>query len=132
VTRNLATALRRVRLWKEPVSFWVDAICIDQDDNAEKSRQLALMPDIYSKAFGTVIWLGPRTDRSHEAMEFIRSASKLEVDDANINIDSLVPAKALTALYKRTWWQRVWVLRRSRRLSSAGETQRTSATSKPW
>ncbi|KAK4033559.1 heterokaryon incompatibility protein-domain-containing protein [Parachaetomium inaequale] len=110
VTNNLATALRYVRHSKKPVRLWVDSICINQNDNAEKSRQVRMMPDIYSNASATYIWLGPRADGSDEAMEFIRSAHGIETDDANLDIDKLVPTRALTALFNRTWWQRVWVI----------------------
>lgn len=38
--------------------FWVDAICINQSDLDERSRQVRIMPDIYSKAAGVIVWLG--------------------------------------------------------------------------
>jgi hypothetical protein len=43
------------------VSFpyiWVDAICINQLDLAEKSQQVSMMDQIYSQADTTLIWLG--------------------------------------------------------------------------
>lgn len=47
VTKNLHAALLRLRLEQEPRTLWVDAMCINQDDVAEKSFQVALMSDIY-------------------------------------------------------------------------------------
>jgi hypothetical protein len=38
--------------------IWVDAICINQEDNAEKSQQVQQMAQIYSKAIGALVWLG--------------------------------------------------------------------------
>ncbi|KAG7291480.1 hypothetical protein NEMBOFW57_001499 [Staphylotrichum longicolle] len=108
--RNLATALRHLRDGKEPIDFWVDAICINQEDEAEKSSQVRMMPHIYSQANKTVIWLGTRADGSDEAMDFIHSASSLRTDDPNIDFDKLVPSRALTALFSRAWWSRVWVI----------------------
>ncbi|SCO92442.1 uncharacterized protein FRV6_16570 [Fusarium oxysporum] len=110
VTRNLATALRHIRHREKSVDLWIDAICINQNDDTEKSQQVRMMPDIYSKAHRTLIWLGPRADQSDEAMEFIRSAPSIRTDDANLDIDNLVSTRALTALFNRTWWQRVWVI----------------------
>lgn len=69
-----------------------------------------MMPNIYSKADKTVIWLGPEADASDEAMDFIDSAPSMQTDDPNINLDKLVPSRALTALFRRTWWHRVWVI----------------------
>jgi hypothetical protein len=38
---------------------WIDKICINQDDLAERSRQVQLMGSIYTQAIRTLIWLGP-------------------------------------------------------------------------
>jgi hypothetical protein len=47
ITINLATALRQLRKQKEPQILWVDALCINQMDNAERSHQVRLMTTIY-------------------------------------------------------------------------------------
>lgn len=38
--------------------IWTDAICIDQNNLAEKSAQVAMMGSIYEKSTCTRIWLG--------------------------------------------------------------------------
>ena len=38
--------------------FWVDAICINQNDLEERSAQVQVMPQIYSKASCVIVWLG--------------------------------------------------------------------------
>lgn len=58
VTPNLFDALRRLRLPDKRRTLWVDAICINQEDIAEKSTQLPLMRDIYLKASAVVVWIG--------------------------------------------------------------------------
>ncbi|TGO19830.1 hypothetical protein BTUL_0002g00750 [Botrytis tulipae] len=58
VTKNLYKAL--ICLQQQSVTeyvFWVDAICINQDDIAERNRQLTIMPYIYERAKLVVIWL---------------------------------------------------------------------------
>ncbi|KAH0565027.1 hypothetical protein GP486_001579 [Trichoglossum hirsutum] len=47
VTANLEAALRHIRKPDRTVVIWVDAICINQGDNAEKSHQVSMMHDIY-------------------------------------------------------------------------------------
>ncbi|KAK5732197.1 hypothetical protein LTR17_010774 [Elasticomyces elasticus] len=49
VTRNLASALRRLRDMPQE-SFWADAICVNQADLDERGQQVRLMMDIYSSA----------------------------------------------------------------------------------
>ncbi|KAF1982758.1 hypothetical protein K402DRAFT_295350, partial [Aulographum hederae CBS 113979] len=62
VTRNLAHALRRLRRPGVARTLWVDAICINQSDNEEKSRQVGMMKNIYESASFVLIWLGPEPD----------------------------------------------------------------------
>ena len=59
VTCNLATALRALRHPASPKVLWADAICINQGDKEEKSKQIPLMRDIYATAKSVLIWLGP-------------------------------------------------------------------------
>ncbi|GAB7365822.1 hypothetical protein MBLNU230_g7154t1 [Neophaeotheca triangularis] len=57
IGRNLFRLLRRLRC-RGAVSIWIDALCIDQSNHAEKSVQVAQMGAIYSKAEKVFIWLG--------------------------------------------------------------------------
>jgi hypothetical protein len=57
--QSLYAALKRLRLPDSDRVIWADAICINQDNNAEKSHQVPLMGSIYSKAKKVVVWLGP-------------------------------------------------------------------------
>lgn len=38
--------------------IWADALCINQEDTAERSSQVRMMGDIYAKAISTMVWLG--------------------------------------------------------------------------
>jgi predicted AAA+ superfamily ATPase len=61
---SLESALRQFRQRNEVVVLWVDAICINQFDNEERTQQVALMGDIYSQSKEVVIWLGKDLDSS--------------------------------------------------------------------
>lgn len=54
VTSNCDLMLKQMRQQRKGV--WVDAICIDQKSNADKSAQVALMKDIYYHAPRVAIW----------------------------------------------------------------------------
>src|SRR5271170_2448266 len=58
VTANLFYALRRIRSPEIEQHLWVDAICVDQFNLAERASQVRLMRDIYRNAKEVVIWLG--------------------------------------------------------------------------
>lgn len=56
--RNLEKALRRFRKETESQAFWVDAICINQQDDEERSHQVQIMGSIYKSTNECRIWLG--------------------------------------------------------------------------
>ena len=68
---------QRVRL---PVErFWIDAICINQEDNVKKSWQVAMMDQIYSKACRTLVWLGEDNEDSLTAtyiQQYVRARTE--------------------------------------------------------
>ncbi|KAK5659917.1 hypothetical protein OQA88_13381 [Cercophora sp. LCS_1] len=45
-----------------PIFVWADAVCINQNDNDEKQRQVAMMRRIYQRAVAVWAWLGPAGD----------------------------------------------------------------------
>lgn len=63
VKKGLEAALHRFRDESMPRWLWIDAICINQEDLDEKSKQVQLMPDIYSDASEVFIWLGTGTEK---------------------------------------------------------------------
>jgi hypothetical protein len=67
-TPNLKLALYRLRDAVKIRKFWIDAICIDQTNNEEKSHQILLMRDIYFHARQTIVWLGEESERSQTAL----------------------------------------------------------------
>jgi nucleoside-diphosphate-sugar epimerase len=63
ITRSLYNFLRAARNRKsssssESTYIWADAICINQQDNAEKNYQVPLMRNIYRRARQVLVWLG--------------------------------------------------------------------------
>ncbi|KAI1734809.1 hypothetical protein F4680DRAFT_330937 [Xylaria scruposa] len=58
ISANLHAALRRLRTPNAVVRIWVDAICINQQDKAERAYQVGMMRDIYQNSNEVLIWLG--------------------------------------------------------------------------
>ncbi|OLN86983.1 Heterokaryon incompatibility protein 6, OR allele 5 [Colletotrichum chlorophyti] len=69
ITSSLDTVLRYLRRRDDSVTLWVDQICINQEDTAEKSDQVPLMTQIYSEAHQVLVWLGPAGDDSDALMD---------------------------------------------------------------
>jgi hypothetical protein len=114
VTVNLGDALRHVRKRAEPRLLWVDAICINQGDNEEKSLQVGMMRNIYAKAFRCVIWLG---DSQHLGFSDAETRSSLDVikmlaEDVHTPLAAPLDRamKALEHLMGSPWWSRIWTV----------------------
>lgn len=63
VPSSTADALRCVRLLDAPRTVWLDAVCINQNDNDERARQVAMMGDIYRKGSRNLVCLGQSSIR---------------------------------------------------------------------
>ncbi|KAH6967918.1 heterokaryon incompatibility protein-domain-containing protein [Ilyonectria sp. MPI-CAGE-AT-0026] len=69
---NLYSALHHLRGTENHRSFWIDAICINQQDPAEKNTQIPLMGQIYEQCSRAVIWLGPSDILTRRAFRVLR------------------------------------------------------------
>ncbi|RDW57329.1 hypothetical protein BP5796_12779 [Coleophoma crateriformis] len=79
VTASLESALRRLRQSDDDVSIWADALCINQSNNSERTRQVGLMHEIFSSAEEVIIYLGEVSDPGS-----LRSARQKRDTDSTI------------------------------------------------
>jgi len=69
IGKNLFVALHHLRYAGRARILWVDAICINQADEVEKSKQIVRMAALYQLAQRVVIWLGPASEESQAKEE---------------------------------------------------------------
>ncbi|KAJ4356764.1 uncharacterized protein N0V89_004800 [Didymosphaeria variabile] len=77
--RNLLFALSEIQrnnFLPVDLSIWIDAVCINQKDLAEKSWQVAQMDAIYSAAAKTLISLGAPGVNSRQTMQFLNDVGE--------------------------------------------------------
>lgn len=102
---NLHAALETLRDKTEDVLVWADSVCINQQDNGEKTKQLPRIPAIYGNAEQVVVWLGVEMDDSKRAQELLHNITHAEVQlDPDVDLNSIV------ALFDRDYWSRLWVV----------------------
>ncbi|EKJ71656.1 hypothetical protein FPSE_08102 [Fusarium pseudograminearum CS3096] len=77
ITKSLENALIHLRRKDLPLTLWIDALCIDQDDEVEKTEQVQQMHQIYSQASSVITWLGPASATSDAAMLWIERYGSL-------------------------------------------------------
>lgn len=99
VTRNLFEAMLELRQ-STSLFIWIDAICINQDDNEEKGWQVALMRDIYQQAAKLVAWLGPSEHESDMVIDYLNNLGrKAEVCGLHHGAE----------IYSQIWASMLWV-----------------------
>ena len=69
IQANLWAALAAIRKQRPTVLLWIDALCINQGDKLEKSREVGRMGGVYSNAKEVIAWLGPPDGSGDEVMK---------------------------------------------------------------
>ena len=128
-TENLALALAHLRHPENSRVLWVDAICIDQQNVAERSSEVSRMKEIYTFAQKVLIWLGP--DGGHGTLgvralatiginavlnyNAMRSTTALggppDVSRSDADLSGLHEGKwsAVQGILCRPWFTRLWI-----------------------
>ncbi|KAG9198720.1 hypothetical protein G6514_009670 [Epicoccum nigrum] len=111
----------RIKFAKE--ALWVDAVCINQTDNEEKSVQVQRMGRIYADALEVLIWLGhsPYIVEYFEWIHRSRTMKAQALNRQNIDPTPRTLKKPIIAFATHPYWKRAWVaqevmLARSKRL----------------
>ncbi|KAL8668080.1 MAG: hypothetical protein Q9202_000058 [Teloschistes flavicans] len=110
ITRNLEAALRQFRSPTENIQLWVDAICINQADDDEKSFQVAMMRSVYASACRTWVWLGPSDAGSDGAMDIVQGFQYRDFTHDELRLISRESWDGIGNLMRRSWWTRIWVI----------------------
>ncbi|RYP26982.1 hypothetical protein DL767_007845 [Monosporascus sp. MG133] len=126
VTRNLLGALRQLKYTDRDRTLWIDGVCINQGNEDEKSIQVAMMRDIYSKADKVAVWLGEAAEETPAAWKLMHQIFEISRNTAHEDWDKPISAEewerlglphgassewaALEAIFWRQWFTRVWII----------------------
>lgn len=111
VRPNLHSALSVLRERYLHYMFWIDAICINQQDDSERSHQVNMMGTIYSEARFVLVWLGPRcADSESDMRRLIAHSAPLTgriPEQSEKEIERLTPKSGILT---HAYWERMWVV----------------------
>ena len=111
VRENLYEALKQLRHPTDPTPLWVDALCIDQSNEVEKTKQVKKMGHIYHKAERVCIWLGTGDAESDQAMDFIKNVIDEALLPDLLSKSEYIPRWiSLYRLLEWSWFTRRWVI----------------------
>ncbi|KAF2490269.1 HET-domain-containing protein [Lophium mytilinum] len=149
IRRDLASAMRHLRYPRKTRALWIDAVCINQEDEDERNEQVKSMASIYRLAERVVVWLGPQADRSRLAMKTLDYiGAQLEYTKDNILVpsptameldwfdDDALPYgsnlwRDVEKLMKRQWFKRLWVWQEVH-LANSHAVMQCGRDSIPW
>ncbi|ETS85591.1 hypothetical protein PFICI_03616 [Pestalotiopsis fici W106-1] len=117
IEEGLHAALSRLRHRDIERLMWIDAICINHEDEEEVALQVQYMAEIYARASRVVAWLDEMTGdhqtdskmrkENHQALHAIASAaSGMSLQSGRSNDDYEMAMN----LCLGAWFRRVWVL----------------------
>lgn len=132
IATELNDALLRLRDETQTVRLWVDALCINQSDLAERATQVLLMQRIYHTASKVCMWIGMEHNLTGAAFALLKKLEVLERHDFDRGptmppaAQQLYDAGAmqrlglpaipsdewaqLVRLFKRPYFRRIWIV----------------------
>ncbi|OTB18706.1 hypothetical protein K445DRAFT_19310 [Daldinia sp. EC12] len=105
ITPNLFYALRRFRMPTETRMIWVDAICINQEDDKEKARQIPFMRQIYRSASSVLVWLGIDESGFESLRRLHHYAKRPQSSASTVDVN-----RELNCITKLPWFHRRWII----------------------
>lgn len=80
ITKNCEAAIRRLRLSDKKRWIWIDAICIDQSSETERSHQVRMMSKIYMAARRVVVYAGEGTTNTEILFDWLNGLKTEDLD----------------------------------------------------
>lgn len=96
--------------------IFIDAICINQEDLAERSSQVALMGDVYRSAELVVVWLGNLPDETAIYFQFLDDQRPLDTswvgswDEQSLRNNGAVLFGIIGQFVWLEYWDRIWII----------------------
>lgn len=139
VQENLFDALLVLRS-NMPGDYWIDALCINQSDDEERTVQVQMMDEIYRGATQVIVWLGslpPSLEPSPDGLDGITKIMQniagyfkdVGNEGCSRHVANVQPAKGesgeesagkledkaaafatIVLFMTRRWWRRLWVV----------------------
>ena len=109
---TLEAALKQLRLRNNSRILWIDAVCINQEEDEEKNHQVPKMAQIFSQATRVCIWLGTESTAAKAFIDRIINFNTFDqlFDEGRNPEQSSSDWASLYKLMQRPWFNRRWVI----------------------
>ncbi|CAH0043820.1 unnamed protein product [Clonostachys solani] len=119
IHKNLHVALPYLSRRPSRRPIWVDAVCINQKDNAEKMVQIRRMSAIYHRAIQVWVWLGPGLDHTADAIRLLPLMAQTGERSSPTGMPPGLPPvlspiwTSILNIIGNSWFGRVWIVQES-------------------
>lgn len=130
IKSSLGAALQKLRHKTKELVLWVDAICINQEDDDEKVRQISLLPQMFQRAICTLAVV-TTDDKSEQTVRTLLQIAAVQAYGSDVSkwpeelglaqtrvpwMHSGLPEhnstfwEDVTELFHRPWFRRAWIV----------------------
>lgn len=124
----LFTALVSLRSRHEPLTLWIDALCINQGDNREKTQQIALLPETFQRSASTLAFIGGGDQYSEAVRMLMQVRARMILGPWSKEWPEDLPRcpplweergmpfpgdgiwATVAALFENPWFRRAWIV----------------------
>ena len=122
MTESLTACLKTLRRKGVEAFIWVDALCINQSDNAEKGIQIRNLGSVYRKSERVIVWMGETglQDESSPGIDWLQSAHALTCKTTGWCDMSTSSGSGLNgwdarwddvaSILRQEWFVRTWII----------------------
>ena len=105
VKPSLVECILDVSIFTQIEWFWLDAICINQNDEKEKATQVSMLWKLFGDAESVMVYLGEADGYTKIAAAAFRQCAELrltQIPDAKLH--------AITTIWQKPWFSRLWTM----------------------
>lgn len=115
VTDNLYAFLSARLAMQDHTWIFIDALCINQKDIQERSRQVRMLGNIYRNAHNVTIWLGDRETDIGKLLALLKTGRQegrkfYNLRTMNDADQKLLIFQGLVKLVNHPYWTRLWIV----------------------
>jgi hypothetical protein len=124
IRQNLWWALFHLQFLDRPRTLWnlwIDALCVNQIDVAERNHQVSQMDMIYQQAANVVAWLGRESPSDSKALQYMKeiladspenyqNQRSPDFSMHRFRIHHMLKWNQILTLFQRSYWGRLWII----------------------
>jgi Heterokaryon incompatibility protein (HET) len=106
--------------------YWIDAVCIDQLDDKDRSEQVNIMDKIFQRATAVDVWLGKAYPDTEKLNDIVHDLVLLQEQEQELPLEEIWPVRptwttgeemllpvdweTLVQILSRRWFHRLWTI----------------------